>query len=304
VRWLAKAALQKLFSGLPRGQRLNYLFQRYVSRGLPHSPEKMVRRFKTAVEYAHAARRLGPLPRGPATAYEFGAGQDLVVALGLYALGIERQSLADLRPIADWDLINHAMDQLRARWDRLTALAGRPLRPFPPGPITNNRELRRGLGIDYLAPMDARDTGLPAGGYGLVSSCHVLEHIPAEMLAPILRECRRLVSPSGVICHVWNMQDHYADFDPSISVYNFLTLGDSAWRLVNSGLHFQNRLRLPDYMELFARAGLRVVHQWVRWPDERDLDQLARLRLASRFQGRYSPRELGARMAMVVLKPA
>ena len=168
----------------------------------------------------------------------------------------------------------------------------------------SNGRLSRVLGIHYRAPLDARATGLPAAGCDLVSSSHVLEHIPEDMLLPILSECRRLVSPSGVICHLWNMQDHYVDFDPSLSAYHFLTLKDRAWGLVNSGLHYQNRLRLPDYLVLFARAGLRVVHQRVRWPDQHDLEVLARLKLAPRFQGRYQPRDLGARMAFVVLKPA
>jgi len=304
VRWLAKAALQKVFSGLSQGQRLNYLFQRYVSHGLPHSPEKLVRRFESAVEYVHAARILGPLPQGPATAYEFGAGQDLAVALSLYALGVQSQTLADLRPIADWELIKHTREQLRARWPRLEALAGDGLRPLPGEAVLGNAALGRELGIDYRAPLDAAATGLPGASFDLVSSSHVLEHVPEQALSGILAECRRLVSPHGVVCHVWNMQDHYAGFDPSISVYNFLKLGDGAWRLANSGLHYQNRLRLPDYERLFQDAGLRVVHRRVAWPDQRDLEVLARLDLAPRFQGRYSPRELGARMAMVVLKPA
>ncbi len=304
MRWLAKAALQKVFSGLPQGQRLNYLFQRYVSHGLPHSPDKLVRRFKSAVEYAHAARVLGPLPQGPSTAYEFGAGQDFAVAQSLYALGVQSQTLADLRPMADWGLINHTREQFRARWPRLEALAGRGLRPLPDEPVLSTPALQRELGIDYQAPLDAAATGLPGASFDLVSSSHVLEHVPEQALPGILAECRRLVSPHGVVCHLWNMQDHYAGFDPSISVYNFLKLGDGAWRLVNSGLHYQNRLRLPDYEELFKQAGLGVVHRRVVWPDEQDLEALARLDPAPRFQGRHGPRELGARMAMMVLKPA
>ncbi|MCF8034433.1 MAG: class I SAM-dependent methyltransferase [Desulfarculaceae bacterium] len=304
MRWLAKAAVQKILSAIPRGERLNYLLARHLYHGLPHSPEKMVRRFKMAVQYVHAARRLGPLPEGPATAFEFGAGQDLAVPLSLYALGMRSQTLADLRPIADWYLINHAMERYQERWPRLSALAGRPLRPLPREPVHSVDQMRERLGIDYRAPMDARRTGLPGGAFDLVSSCHVLEHIPERMLLPMLRECGRLVSPQGVICHVWNMQDHFADFDPSLSVYNFLTLGDGAWRLVNSGLQYQNRLRLPDYLELFGQAGLEVVHQRVAWPGPEQMERLARLKLAPRFRDRYGLRDLGARLALVVLKKA
>lgn len=302
MKWLAKAGLQKVFSGLPWGQRLNYLFQRYVTHGLPRPAELMVEYFGNAVQYQHAARLWGGLPRGPRRAYEFGAGQDLATALSLYALGVESQVLVDLRPLAQWNLLAQAMDDLKARRPRLRALAGRELRPWPQRAPASTAQLERALGISYRAPADARATGLAAGSFDLVSSSHVLEHIPAADLPAILAECRRLVSPQGVVCHLWNMQDHYADFDPSISVYNFLTLDEARWGLVNSGLHYQNRLRLPDYLAMFKEAGLRQVYHQVWWPSREDLELLSRLPLAARFAGRYSSRELGARMALAVFK--
>ena len=302
MKWLAKAGLQKIFAGLPRGQRFNYLFQRYVTHGLPRPAELMVEYFGNAVQYLHAARLWGSLPQGPRRSYEFGAGQDLATALALYALGVQHQVLVDLRPLAQWDLLAQAMEDLRALRPRLRALAGRELRPWPERAPANLSQLERELGISYRAPADARATGLEGGSFDLVSSSHVLEHIPAADLPAILAECRRLVSRQGVVCHLWNMQDHYADFDPCISVYNFLTLGKARWGLVNSGLHYQNRLRLPDYLAMFREAGLRPVHRQVWWPSSEDLELLARLPLAAEFAGRYTPRDLGARMALVVFK--
>lgn len=302
MRWLVKAGLQKIFSGLPQGQRLNYLFQRYLTHGLPRPAELLVGHFSNAVEYLHAARLWGSRPQGPLRAYEFGAGQDLATALSLYALGVQHQVLVDLRPLAQWELLARAMEDLRSRWPRLCALAGRELRPWPASAPASAAQLERALSITYQAPADARATGLEAASFDLVSSSHVLEHIPAQDLPAILAECRRLAGPRGVVCHLWNMQDHYADFDPGISVYNFLTLERARWRLVNSGLHYQNRLRLPQYLAMFQEAGLRVVHQQVWWPDQNDLALLSRLPLAEDFAGRYTPRELGARMALAVLK--
>ena len=181
------------------------------------------------------------------------------------------------------------------QWPRLCALAGRELRPWPEQPPQSAAQLERRLGICYRAPADARATGLEAGGFDLVSSSHVLEHIPAEDLPAILAECRRLVSPGGVVCHLWNMQDHYADFDPAISVYHFLSLDRARWRLVNSNLHYQNRLRLPEYMAMFHRAGLRPVHQQVWWPSPADLETLSPPAFGKGIRGAiFSPRAGGA----------
>lgn len=302
MKWLAKAGLQKLFSALPQGQRLNYLLQRHLTHGLPRPAKVMTEYFANAVQYLRATRLWGSLPQEPRRAYEFGAGQDLATALALYALGVRRQVLVDLRPLAQWELLARALADLRAQEPLLRALAGRDLRPWPTRAPNGTAELARTMGINYHAPADARATGLEAASFDLVSSSHVLEHVPARDLPAVLTECRRLVSPQGVVCHLWNMQDHYAKFDPSISAYNFLTLDRARWGLVNSSLHYQNRLRLPDYLALFREAGLRLVYQQVWWPSREDLTLLARLPLAAEFRGRYSLRGLGARMALAVLK--
>jgi hypothetical protein len=54
-------------------------------------------------------------------------------------------------------------------------------------------------------------------------------------------------------------QDHYSYFDDRISSYNFLRFDDRTWRRYNPSLHFQNRLRHRDYLDLFEGAGLDVV---------------------------------------------
>ena len=82
-------------------------------------------------------------------------------------------------------------------------------------------------------------------------------------------------------------------------------MGDGAWRLVNSGLHYQNRLR-PSRLPGAVRPGrpARWRTRRVAWPSPEQMDELAKLKLAPRFQGRYSLRDLGARLALVVLKKA
>ena len=43
-----------------------------------------------------------------------------------------------------------------------------------------------------------------------------------------------------------DLSDHHSHFDASLSPYNFLRFDDRRWRLANSSLLFQNRLRRPD----------------------------------------------------------
>ncbi|MBI4799005.1 MAG: class I SAM-dependent methyltransferase [Desulfarculus sp.] len=301
MKWLAKAALQKLLSALPAGEKLNYHLQRRLTKTLPRDRRAMLDRFRTALGNHQAARRHDSSHAAPATAYEFGAGWELGVALCLYMLGVERQVVVDLRPLLNLELLNDAMPKLRD----LAALieppgAGR-LRPLPQEPILGRADLQERLGITYLAPRDARATGLPAGSFDLISSSQVLEHIPQADLVPILAECRRLLSPRGVLCLEVDMHDHFHYFEPGIGPYNFLRFSPGAWRLINSGLHYQNRLRLPDYLHAVERAGLVVVQRAVTWPSAQDLQRLRALPLAAQFAGgRYRPYELAARSVRLV----
>ena len=179
--------------------------------------------------------------------YEFGAGWDLVGPLTLALSGVGRQIVVDIRENLRLELVN---DTLR----RLPALLDETHRSFEP--IASRGELERRLGIRYLAPCDARDTGLPASSVDMISSTFTLEHISAPDIAAILRESARLLRPGGLVSCAIDMKDHYSYFDDGLGPYHFLGVPERTWRFVNPDLHYQNRLRLPDYRRLFADAGL------------------------------------------------
>jgi SAM-dependent methyltransferase len=290
VRWLAKAALQRGLGLLPQGERLNYLFQRHVARSLPASESVFRRKFARARQHLGTFEQHGPgVPANAAVFYEFGAGWDLNIALSYAALGVGRQVLVDIRPSVRLELVNHSLRTFERLWDELEAEAGRALRPLG-GPVRSTAELEARFGIDYLAPRDARATGLAADSVDFVSSTDTCEHISAPDLARIFAECHRLLRPGGAFSCRIDLQDHYSYFDPSLSRYHFLRFSDRAWRLVNSPLHYQNRLRAPDYLRLVREAGLEVVSETPSIPPG-GLAELASVPLAPRFRS-YQVEEL------------
>jgi SAM-dependent methyltransferase len=303
MRWLAKAALQRSLGALPQGERLNYVFQRRVLRSLPAGDAALRRKFSRALQHLGVYREHGP-GVGPAEAcfYEFGAGWDLAIPLAYAMLGVGRQVLVDIRPSARLELVNDSIASFERLRAELEAEAGRELRPLG-GPMLALKELEPRFGIRYLAPCDARDTGLPAGSIELVTSTDTCEHIPEADLAAIFRECRRLLRPGGVFSCRIDLQDHYAYFDPGLSRYNFLRFSDRAWRLVNSPLHYQNRLRSPDYMRLVREAGFEILVERPSGPSEDGLAELEALPLAPRFRG-YGPDELGVTVLSFVARRA
>jgi SAM-dependent methyltransferase len=249
VDWTLKAKIQRAFSSLPAGHRLNYLMQRHVTRSLPRSPEALREIIATAEAHLAAIARHDPRPPAELRFFEFGAGYDLAEPLATAALGVRHRRLYDIRPVARPAMVRHAAGQLRALGLDLLA-------PPDRGPIQG---YLAEVGIDYVAPGDARATGLEAGSIDAATSTSVLEHIGPDDLAAILRELRRILAPGGLCSFAVDYHDHFAGADPAIDGLHFLRFTDAEWERFNSDLQFQNRLRHDDYVAMFEAAGFELV---------------------------------------------
>jgi SAM-dependent methyltransferase len=303
MRWLAKAALQRTLGVLPQGERLNYVFQRHVLHSFPLGDAAYRQKFTRAANHLAAYEQHSPdVPPAEATFFEFGAGWDLAIPLSYALLGVGRQIVIDIRPSARIELVNETIAALGRLRPELEQATERGVRDAG-GPIASIAELEPRFGIRYLAPCDARGTGLSPGIVDFVSSTDTCEHIPADDLAKVFAECRRLLRPGGAFSCRIDLLDHYSYFDPGLSRYNFLRFSGPTWALVNSPLHYQNRLRAPEYLRLVRNAGLDLVAERPSGPNEDGRKELQALPLAKRFRG-YSPEELGVTiLSFVALAP-
>jgi SAM-dependent methyltransferase len=301
MRWMAKAIVQKALSYAPHGEQLNYVLQRRVLRSLPGTDAHLRAKFARAVQHLAAYGEHGP-PREP-SCYEFGAGWDLIVPLAYYALGIDRQTLVDIRPIVRLELVNDTVRRFERLRDELEQEAERPLRPLGSADVADVGELRPRFGITYLAPRDARATGLPGASFDLITSTDTAEHIPKDDLRAILVECRRLLRADGVLSFRADLEDHYARFDRGISRYNFLRYSERTWSVFNSPLHYQSRLRYPEYVELVRGAGFEIAAERVARATDADLETLRALELSPQFRNGWSLDDLAVRGVTIVARP-
>ena len=269
--WRAKALLQHAFSAVPGGDRLNYRFQRHVTRGYPVSDRSLAADVEVGRHHVEQFARHGAAPVTEARFLEFGAGWDLAMPLVLRTHGVASQTVLDLRPLARAELIADAARRL-----------GFADAPQPDDDSTAAFLVRHG--IDYRAPADARATALPAGSVDCVTSTNTLEHIPPADIAAILRECHRVLTPGGLLSFAVDYKDHYSYFDRTRSAYAFLRYSPRGWRLYNPDLHFQNRLRHDDYLALYEAAGFRVVDEVVDRPSDEELQALTALPLHESFR--------------------
>ena len=128
---------------------------------------------------------------------------------------------------------------------------------------SNNFQLDRFLElcrIEYRAPADAGETGLPAGSIDFHTSRSVFEHIPEDDLKRILTEGRRIVSANGLFVHRVDYSDHFAHSDSSISTINFLQYSDREWQKIAGNRYmYMNRLRHDEFVALFEEQGHRML---------------------------------------------
>lgn len=299
--WRLKAGVQGLMAMLPRSADLNRVFQRHVTRSLDVTSQTVVSKWDqtrqlvsmwrdaSGVDGDFSALEVGTgwLPIAPPALRAAGAGsvltldiEDLLAenevrqTLALVAEGLESGELAceepDLAPV------------LRA---------GLELRSSP-------RDMLAACGVEPIVG-DATSTILPSGSVDLSVSNNTLEHIPEPVLTGVYAELRRLASPRGASAHFIDLKDHYAGFDASIDVYNFLAYSDREWRRYNNSLQYQNRLRASDHRRLAESAGLVVAAELV---ERGDVARLPTRGLAPRFEG-YGADDLLVHSQWLLLTP-
>lgn len=301
---MIKAALQGALSATPNPARWNRILQRYVSRSLDLSDAYFLTKWRLGKRHLDTFRRVSGAD-GAIDVLELGTGWFPVVPVALalggarYVYTIDRQSLLRREQVLA------VLEACRRQLERGVVTLDSPAAERKLADLLANRdalscsELLTELGIRALVG-DAREVPLPSASVDLFVSNTTLEHIPGEVIAGILTEFRRLASARAVMSHLIDMGDHYAQFDRSITVYNFLKYSDRQWRPFNNTLQYQNRLRLSDHRALHRNAGWEVVEE-----DNSSLpvEVLRRVKLAERFRV-YDEDELRVYVSWMTSRPA
>ena len=206
--WRLKVAIQTMLSAVPGGVRLNYLLQRHVTRTLPISDAELAVQVAKAQRNLQAFARFQPQPL-PDHIFEFGVGWDLLIPIVHYCMGVERQTVIDLQPLARRDLVLDIAQRLSRSAERFS------LKRVPA--IGDGRQTVEGIamewGIEYRAPADARHVDLPDRSVDLVTSTDVLEHVPVDDIRSIFAESKRILRDDGLMRIRIDYQDHYWYFD-------------------------------------------------------------------------------------------
>ncbi len=183
-KWILKAIVQKTLSFLPQGEKINFLFQKYVTKGIHLSDDYFYDRLQHAKQH----------------------------------------------------LIGYA----RGQEDRRTRESSKNMEYFSTkGSIIPKTSLEIGTGWH-----------------------------------PTVKKDR------GVMSHFIDMSDHFAHFDRSINIYNFLQFSDRQWKWIDNSIQPQSRLRIDDYRSMYQELEIPISQETFR---SGDITELQSIRLNEQY---------------------
>lgn len=263
-KWVLKAIVQKTISFLPGSHRINFLFQKHITKGVQLSEyyfeDRLIHARKHLANFdQYSERRLG-------TTLELGTGWYPVVPITLFLRGAEQIHTVDISGLTDKEKILTTIDWFLKYNEEgklaeyLNPVAERlaVLKKIKENPRNYTfQELLDALHIRYTI-MDIRKIEIEQGSIDLVHSNNTFEHVYPEVLKGILEKFKTLVHPRGIQSHFIDMSDHFAHFDHSINIYNFLKYSDKTWDRIDNSVQPQNRWRLSEYEGLYDSLGISI----------------------------------------------
>jgi SAM-dependent methyltransferase len=268
MNWQRKARIQNLIAALPLSNSLYYAVQRSVGN---------LRAGRTnPLEYFDAARRTVEWIRASGRAVEgmrfleVGTGRNVNLPTALWLCGAAEVQTVDLNPYLSAALVFESNEYVRQHEGEVLKVFGaeseRPQFHERLAALLNFKgdlaALLQMMDVRYLPRADASRLPLADACVDAHVSFAVFEHIPADVLARILAEARRILAHDGLLVHIIDPSDHFSHDDDSITAINFLQFNDDEWaKWAGNQFMYHNRLRAFEYLEMFERAGVRVIEQ-------------------------------------------
>ena len=103
----------------------------------------------------------------------------------------------------------------------------------------------------------------------LVFSRFVLEHVTPADLRAMHRKFKNDLKPGSHIVHFISPGDHRAYVDKKLSLQDFLQYSNKEWNKKQTRFDYHNRLRLPQYLEIFKDLDLEIVDLTYEVPDRK-----------------------------------
>ncbi len=155
-------------------------------------------------------------------------------------------------------------------------------------------------GIEYYPKTDLTQT--PIKNAGVVFSRFVLEHVSPLGIKKMHQKFKKEI-PQAYIIHLISPSDHRAYVDKKLSNQDFLRYSEHEWNKKQTRFDYHNRLRLPQYIQIFEDIGYEILLLEYE-PAKENSEAFRKFKLVPLHPAyqEYSDEELTAGSINVVLK--
>jgi len=264
-KWILKAITQKIISFFPGGHKLNLFFQKYITKGVYLTDEYFTDRLTHAKHHLEAFEQFSAATTLENT-LEIGTGWYPVVPISLFLYGAHQIYSDDIYPLCNKKHIITTIKKF-IEFNKNGALKNYiTIKPDRFKLLEDILEKEADLSFSDITTQlhikllleDARHLSLSNESINLISSNNTFEHIYSIILKDILKEFKRVIKKGGVMSHAIDMSDHFAHFDKSITVFNYLKFSKEQWSIIDNSIQPQSRLRISDYRELYAELAIPI----------------------------------------------
>lgn len=302
--WIVKAVIQKVISFLPRSQKINYLFQKYVTKGVYLTDDYFIDRLLHAQNHVRYFSKYTKT-NDSFNVLELGTGWYPVIPIYMFLKGANKIYSVDINNLVSEENLKQTIEKYCGIYnngelnkyiniidsERLNIL----LDCHKQQNKLNRKQLLKLLNINFIIG-DARQLPLQSSSIDLITSNNTFEHIYPEILIDILKEFNRVLKPGAIMSHFIDMSDHFAHLDKKISIYNFLKFSDKQWSLIDNTVQPQNRLRITQYREIYSKVGIKIVEENNR---DGDIEKLKEINIDKKLKN-ISDKELAVSHSLLI----
>ena len=295
-KWVVKAVVQKGISIFPNKEKVNYFFQKHVTKGAILNDDYFELKLVHARDHIQYFEKYKGDEIQSKNVLELGTGWFPIIPISLFLTGFDRIVSVDTQKWLSKQKIMDALLRFRAwkdsgqlksylqidpnRWEVIKHI-------IKDADHLSLEDICTKMNFSFLIE-DARNLPFEKESFDFICSNNTFEHIPKAILKGILIEFKRLVKKQGVMSHFIDLSDHFAHFDKSITIYNFLRFSPIEWKWIDNSIQPQNRLRFVDYENMYHQLGIEYAKEQIR---PGNLDNLNDLVIHKSFHG-YSKAEL------------
>ncbi len=280
-KWVLKAIVQKVISYLPKRDDLNLWFQRNITKGVYLNDEHFNYKVKHAADHLANFQKSKTYNLDTSLVMEIGTGWYPIVPISFFLAGVRSILSVDLNSYLTKDslLTTINMFQKKREEGKLDGLFEIDQDRWKIlGDIQNNQSLSLEQMCHRIQLQtkicDLSQKGTITETPEFICSNNTFEHIYPSVLKGILENCKSILKSGGMMSHFIDMSDHFAHFDKSITVYNFLKYSAQRWKRIDNDIQPQNRLRFKDFKKIYKELDIPITDE-VIWPyDEKLLDNI------------------------------